>query len=93
MGILKASQKRTKRRCFVGGVYIKDTRQVGRLLRHYANGTASHACETYDYIGGKEPLYFHEIAVIHNSEDDVLHVVGFDWVIGDHLAQYLIRTS
>ena len=80
-------------RCFVGGVYIQYARQVSRLLRHYANGIAGHTCETYDYIGREEPLDFHEIAVIHDSEDDLLHVVGLYRVVGDHIAQRIIRTG
>ena len=82
-GMLKASQKRMKRRGLVRSVDVQAARQRLGLVGDDADDTAVQPREADDDVQGKILVRFEELAVVDDGPDHVLHVVGLVGVVRD----------
>ena len=77
---------------FARGVAVEYTGKDLGLVGHDAHALAVEACETDDDVAGKLALHLHELAVVDDGPDDLVHVVGLVGVVGDDFVQTVLTT-
>ncbi len=65
------------------GVAVEHARQHHRLVRHDADGAAFHAREARDDVLRVGLLDLEEVALVDDLQDQLFHVVGLVWIVGD----------
>ena len=78
-GIAKADKPRRLART----VDVKAASQNHRLIGNHADRLAFDADKACDDIGGKIALNFKEIGLIGDLVDQLFHIIGLVWIVGD----------
>ena len=74
------------------GVAVEHTGEDLGLVGHDADALAVEACEADDDVACKLALYLHELSVVDDGADDLVHVVGLVGVVGDDFVQTVLTT-
>ncbi len=85
--MLKASQKPDEARGLARGVAIEHAGQHHRLVGDEADGAAGDAAEAGDDVFRERFGDFEEVALVHDLQDQFLHVVGLVRIVGDQRVQ------
>ncbi len=77
-------------RCLTTCVAVEHTGQPTRLVGNDTRRTTVEACKTADHVLGVVFVHLHEVAVIHDQVDDLVHVVRLVGVGRNDLVQLVL---
>ena len=68
---------------FARGVDIQHAGQHFGLIGHHAHAASVHVGEADDDVAGELAVYFEELAVVHDTIDNIVHIVRLVRVVGN----------